>query len=260
MIMIPEERRKTILDLVETKNSVSVAELCYQLDVSEMTIRRDLRMLSNEGLLLRVHGGAVSRRGRSYEPPYLVRSSNNNKQKEAIGAEASKLVQEGDSIAIDVGTTTLEVARCLVGLPNLTVITSSLLVANLLADSPSIRLIVSGGIVRPEERSMVGNIAANTFVSFHVDKVFIGIGGIHPEMGLTEYNLEDALVKQNMIEHAEQVIVVADSSKIFRTCFAHVAALSQVDVIITDEQVTLESIEILNQRGIEVLIAKPTTF
>lgn len=253
--MIPAERRERILQLVETKHSVTVAELCNSLDVSEMTIRRDLRMLSNQGLILRVHGGAVSRRGRSYEPPYMIRSINNPEQKKAIGAEAAKLVQEGDSIAIDVGTTTLEVARNIVNIPNLTVLTSSLKVANLLADAPSIRLIVSGGIVRPGERSLIGNIAESTFTNFHVDKAFIGIGGIHPEVGLTEFNLEDTLVKQKMIQHAEQVIVVADYSKMFRTCFAFVAPLSTVDVVVTDSDVSPEAIGAFNHQGVEVLIA-----
>lgn len=254
--MIPEERRKLILEQVETNNAVSVADLCARLDVSEMTIRRDLRILSNQGLLLRVHGGAVSRRGRSYEPPYLVRVTSNVELKEAIGREAARLVQEGESLAIDVGTTTLEVAKHLVGVPNLTVVTSSLNIANVLADSPNIRLIVSGGVVRPQERSLVGHLATRTFEEFQVDKVFIGIGGIHPEAGLSEFNLEDALVKQAMIQHAEQVIVVADSTKLMRTCFALVAPLSVVDVIVTDWMASEEAVGVLRDRGIEVIIAQ----
>src|SRR5690554_8038930 len=113
--MLPAERRKYILELVEQHSSVTVAELCQSLQVSEMTIRRDLRMLSDEGLLQRVHGGAIAKRSRSYEPPYILRSTANVEAKLSIGREAARLVNEGDSVGLDVGTTTLELARSLVG-------------------------------------------------------------------------------------------------------------------------------------------------
>jgi len=254
--MLAEERRKEILELIEISNVVSVADLCVRLDVSEMTIRRDLRMLANDGLLMRVHGGAISRRGRSYEPPYLMRSSSHVDLKQVIGVRAASLVHEGDSLAIDVGTTTLEVAKNLTGLSNLTVLTSSLIILNLLADSPNIRLFASGGEIRPQERSMVGRIAASTFQEFQVDKAFIGIGGVHPEVGLSEYNLEDALVKQAIIQHAEQVIIVADSSKLMRTCFAVVAPTQAADIIVTDYEAPEEIIQVFKKMGVEIIQAE----
>jgi len=257
--MLPAERRKFILELVEQHNSVSVTELCARLGVSEMTIRRDLRILSNGGLLQRVHGGALARRSRSYEPPYLLRASANMEAKVAISREAAKLIEEGDSIGLDVGTTTLEIARSIVDMPGLTVLTASIPIANVLADAPSIRLIVTGGIVRKQERSMTGQIAANTFRTFHVDKAFIGIGGIHSEAGLTEYNLEDALVKQALIGCAGRVVVVADSSKLQQVCFATVADLSVVDTLITDAAAPPEVIAELTDQGIEVIIAPTNT-
>lgn len=255
--MLPVERRKVILEIVDTQNSVSVSDLCERLDVSEMTIRRDLRVLSDEGLIKRVHGGAVSRRGRSYEPPYMIRATANLEQKRAVAQAAAQLVDKGDSIALDVGTTTLEMAKAISSISNVTVVTSSLPIANALCDSPNIRLILSGGVVRKQELSMIGHIARRAFKDFWVDKVFLGIGGIDVSAGLTEYNLEDALVKQAIIEHAEQIIVIADSSKFSRACFAWVAPLSSVHTLVTDWMVTSECVDELEQQGIEVIIAQP---
>ena len=252
--MISAERRKKILELVEKRSSISVAEMCEMLDVSEMTIRRDLSMLSNQGLLLRVHGGAVSRRGRSYEPPYLMRSSKNIEAKKAIGQVAASLVMDGDSLALDNGSTVLELAKLLIGNRNLTVLTASLAVANILAEAPGIRLILSGGILRQEEGSLIGHIAERTFQEFRIDKAFIGIGGISLENGLTEYNLEDTLVKRNMIANAEQIIVMTDSSKLGKTRFSYVAPLSVVDVLVTDSQASEEILQEFRSLGIETIL------
>jgi DeoR/GlpR family transcriptional regulator of sugar metabolism len=251
--MISAERRKKILELVEKRSSISVADMCELLDDSEMTIRRDLSMLSNQGLLQRVHGGAVSRRGRSYEPPYLMRSSINVNDKHAIGEIAASLVMDGDSLALDNGSTVLELAKSLVGKRNLTVLTASLAIANVLADAPGIRLILSGGILRPEEGSLIGHIAERTFQEFRIDKAFIGIGGISIENGLTEYNLEDTLVKRNLINNAEQIIVLTDSSKLGKTRFSFVSPLSVVDVLVTDGRVSDEILQSFRIQGIEVL-------
>jgi DeoR/GlpR family transcriptional regulator of sugar metabolism len=256
MVMVPAERQKKILELIEKRNSISVAELCRLLDVSDMTIRRDLRILSNRGLLERVHGGALSRQGRSYEPPYHSRAMNQAIQKEIIGRCASALVHEGDSIALDVGTTTLEIAKALVKTPNLTIVTASLPIANVLSEAPNIRLILTGGIVRNQELSMIGHVAEHTYKEFHVDKAFVGVGGLHPDAGLTEYNLEDTLVKQAMIANAEQVIVVADSSKLGETCFASIGPLSIIDTLVTDASAPQEIIDRLRARDIEVIVAR----
>ena len=255
--MLPAERRKLILEMVDTQHSVSVADLCERMDVSEMTIRRDLRLLSDEGLLKRVHGGAVSRRGRSYEPPYVIRASASLEQKRAIARAAVSLIEEGDSVALDVGTTTLELAHMISNLSNMTVVTSSLPIANVLCDSPNIRLILSGGVVRKQELSLIGHIAQRAFEDFWVDRAFLGIGGIDVDAGLTEYNLEDALVKQAIIEHAEELVVLADSSKFRRTCFAWVAPLAAVHTLVTDWQAPPEVVDELRERGVHVIVAHP---
>jgi DeoR/GlpR family transcriptional regulator of sugar metabolism len=253
--LLPAERRKTILELIETRNSISVVELSKVLGVSDMTVRRDLRFLWSNGLLERVHGGALSRRGRSYEPPYFIREKEATRNKARIAQQATALIRQGDSIALDVGTTTLELARAIIGISNLSVITASLRIANLLVDSVNLRLFVTGGLVRQQELSLVGYVAERTYQDFHVDKAFIAVGGIHPEGGLTEYNLEDAQVKKSLIASADQVIVLADSRKLGETCFAFIAPLSIVDILITDEDASPELLAQFQAHGVEVVLA-----
>jgi len=245
-------RHRAILELLEEHGAVKVADLCEKFGVSEMTVRRDLASLEREGLLRRTHGGAISARGRGYEPPFIARSTSNQQQKVRIGHLSANLVEEGDSIALDVGTTTLEIARALREKRNLTVLTNSLHIANILASHPTIRLIVIGGVLRPGELSMIGGLTERVYREFFVDKLFLGVGGLSVEAGLTEYSLEDALVKRAMIKNAKTRLVVADSSKLNRIAFAHVAALSEVHGLITDTDGDATAIHRIQESGIRV--------
>lgn len=249
-----EQRRRTILERLDSKGAVLVAELGAQFGVSEMTIRRDLDELERQGLLQRVHGGAVSSRGRSYEPAFLRRSSAHLYEKQRIAAVAIDLIQNGDSIALDVGTTTLEMARLLGSRRDLTIITSSLRIACELAETQGLRLILTGGVLRHGEMSMVGQIAVDALQQFFVDKLFLGIGGIDLEAGLTEYSLEDALVKRAMVRAAKEVIVVSDASKLGRVTFAVVAPVTVANRIITDSRAEPAIIAALRARNIDVLV------
>ncbi|WP_119066509.1 DeoR/GlpR family DNA-binding transcription regulator [Aggregatilinea lenta] len=254
------KRRKYILDLLMEHHGVSVTELCERLNVSEMTIRRDLRALELEGLLRRTHGGAVSNLGRSYEPLLRVRAEENTDQKASIGKKAAEMVEDGHSIALDVGTTTLEIARALRDKHNLTIITASLpialeIVSNFSMES-DVRLILTGGIVRPGELSMVGEIARHTYATLHVDIAFIGAGGISPAVGITEFNLDDTQIKQELLRTAQRKVLVADSSKFGRTTFATIAPLSAIDTIVTDTGITPEMLKTLHDRHIRVILAE----
>lgn len=251
-----ENRRAQILKEIEDRGSVSVVDLATRLDVSEMTIRRDLTDLEKEGVIRRVHGGAVSARGRSYEPPLMLRSAENLDAKQKIGKIAASLVADGDSVALDVGTTTYELARHIVGRRNLTVLTSSLHIANLLFGEPQIRLILSGGIVRKGEGSLIGDLAQHAFHHLHVDRLFLGVGGIHPRAGLTEYSWDDALVKQAMIRSAKEVILVADCSKFNQVVFAGVAPLSVVHQVVTDQPLPPDLAAEFIRLGVVVHIAE----
>ncbi len=257
--MDAEERQSRIVEAVLSKGHMSVPEISGMFGISEMTARRDLARLDRRGLLRRYHGGAASSLGRSYEPPYSIRSTKNQAAKAAIGLKAAEFVFDGDSIALDVGTTTLAIVPGLIGKSNLTVLTNSLQIANLLSDRLSLevsaRLILTGGIVRPVELSMVGSIAELVYQHFHVDKAFIGIGGISLRDGLTEFNSDDAHMKQMLIRHAREKIVLADGSKFGVTTFASVAALSQISRIITDRSAPRDVLEALRGQGVEVIVA-----
>jgi len=255
-----EDRKRQIVEIVNQKSKVTISEMCRLFDVSEMTVRRDLRDLDQIGLIHRVHGGAISSIGRSYEPAFTIRAKSSNEAKKAIGRKAAEYVQDGDSICIDTGTTTIEFARALKDKHNLTIITSSLLIANEIISSLSLEkdvcLILSGGIVRVGEFSMVGEIATRTFKDIHVDKAFISVGGIDLEAGLTEYNIDDCLVMKSAIKSAQQCIVLADSSKFSRVAFASTGELSDADLIITDQGVPPDMVEELTKLGIDVIIAE----
>jgi len=253
--MLIEERQQTILKLLESQSSVQIADLRDQFDVSKMTIRRDLDQLERKGLLRRVHGGAVNTRGSSYEPPYPSREPVNRDKKERIGQAAADLVQDGDSITLDIGTTTLEMTRHLQKKNNLTLITPSLHIANALSQQPNIRLILTGGILRSGELSLIGNLAERVFEDFFVDKLFLGIGCIDISAGLTEFNLEDALVKKAMLKSAKEVIVLADASKFEQIAFASVSTIDVISRIVTDSSLD-ESVRLmLEARDIEVILA-----
>jgi DeoR/GlpR family transcriptional regulator of sugar metabolism len=257
--MTKADRQRTIVELVMQQGEVTTSNLCDRFDVSEMTIRRDLRELDRDGVLRRVFGGAVSNLGRSYEPPSQIRSSRNIGAKRAIGRRAAEMIYDGDSIAFDVGTTAIEIVRALRDRQNLTIVTSSLPIANEVVSRFSldsqIRLILTGGVVRPRELSMIGHIPKEVYEDLHVDRAFLGIGGVSLADGLTEYNLEDAQVKKALVASADEIVVVADSSKLGRTTFASVASLSVVDVLITDAAVSPEFVDALRQRDIQVIIA-----
>lgn len=257
--MSAADRQNKIVEMVMDQGEIKIQEICSRFGISDMTARRDLNELDRRGLLRRVHGGAVANLGRSYEPSFQTRSTKHKKEKEAIGKKAAEIIYDGDSIALDVGTTTLEIARNLGKKRNLTVITNCMQISNVLVQTLSLeteaRLILTGGIVRPRELSMVGSIPEDVYQEYHVDKVFLGIGGISIENGLTEFNMEDARVKQVLLKSARSKIVVADSSKFGVTTFKKVSPIDAVEHIITDSGVSKENVEEITKLGVKVTIA-----
>lgn len=248
-------RQTKVLQILETEERVQVVELARQFGVSDMTVRRDLEVLEQQGAINRVHGGAVRAQSRSYEPPFAVRLARSHDAKRRIAAVAASLLRKGETVILDAGTTTLEVARALRGGPDLRVLTMSLHGANLLQDQPQITLMTCGGVVRFGEHSLTGAMAERAFLDFSFDTYFMSAGGIDTEMGVTEYNPEDAAVKRAAFANARRRIAVVDGSKIGTTAFARVCAIGDLDMIITDRSAAETKLEEFRAAGTEVMLA-----
>ena len=249
------DRQRAILSAVEAQGTVRDSELARQFGVTEMTIRRDLEALESKELVKRIHGGGMSARGRFYEPTLTRRNTVHIEQKQRIARAAADLVNEGETLALDVGSTTYEVARCLTGRRNLTIITPSLFIATLFVNLPEIRLILPGGVVRTGETAMIGELSHRAFEIFHPDRLFLGVGGIDARAGLTEYNWDDAQVKQAMLRSAKQTIVVADATKFDHIATVKIAPIEAANMLITDTLPPPQLAEAFERAGTQVLIA-----
>lgn len=228
-----------IVEQLKVDGQVKVPELSVQFHVSEETIRRDLIMLEREGEARRVYGGAVQVKPSSsnYEPPYLMRQQLHASAKERIGRTAAELIDSGDTIAIDVGTTALQLARVIEGRERLTVLTNSIAVAYYLMESLNSgrftgKIIVIGGELNPEQKSLSGVAGERMLSQFRVDKAFISIGGISMNRGISDYDLNEAGMSRRLVEAADQTIVLTDDSKLGKEAFAEIVPLKQVHTIV----------------------------
>ncbi len=247
------ERRELVLGLLSQRGEVSVAEVSTVAGVSEMTVRRDLDALQREGLVRRVHGGAITAVSRSYEPPFSVRAGRAIDAKRRIGSAVAELIADGETLILDVGTTVLEVARALRGRRNLTVLTASLRILDLLSEERDMTVMAAGGLLRPGELSFVGDLAERAFDELLFDTFVMGVGGIAVEAGLTEFNLDDARVKKHAVASARRCIVAADSSKLGNVAFARIAPLERVDVLVTDADGAPDVLDAFRAADVEVL-------
>lgn len=253
--MNAQARRMLFLEALADRGEVSVAELSRMAEVSEMTIRRDLEQLEGEGLLRRVHGGAISTTSRGYEPPFALRRGRDEDAKERIARLAATLVADNETLVLDVGTTTLALARILAEAEGLTIVTPSLRIADTLSANPALRVIVTGGITRHGEQSLIGDLAERAFAELHCDTVLLGAGGVDAKAGVTEFNLEDTRVKRAALDSARRCVVLADASKLGRVALASVCPLERVDVLITDGGASEEALAPIRESGVEVLTA-----
>jgi DeoR/GlpR family transcriptional regulator of sugar metabolism len=251
--MTSRQRRSAIQAFLAERGEVGIADLAAELAVSEMTIRRDLETLESQGVARRVRGGAISTVSRGYEPPFAMRAVDAHAAKAAIAAAAADYIDYGETAILDVGSTTLELARCLRGRGGLTIVTPSMHAAFELANEPNMRVILTGGIVRAGELSLIGDLAERTFAELNCDVLFLGVGGIHPEKGLTEYNLDDTRVKRAALRTASRCVVLADAGKLDRVCLATIASLEEIDVLITDAGQEHHVVEAAREAGVEVV-------
>ena len=238
--MLAGQRRATIVALVAESGAVRVADLVQQLGVSDMTVRRDIEQLAREGLVERVHGGALAVGGRrSEEPGFTAKSTVMTREKEAIAATAAALVEPGASIGISAGTTTFAFARAVRSVPDLTVVTNSIPVAQLLHESgaPSQTVVLTGGVRTPSD-ALVGPIAIGALRMLHVDSLFLGVHGMDARAGLTTPNLVEAETNHAMIEMARRLCVLADHTKWGTVGLGTITELTEVDQLVTDSGVS----------------------
>jgi len=251
--MFTVERHKKIKEILNSKKSISVSELSGQLDVSESTIRRDLHTLEQNRLIHRTHGGAINIDSVRFEPSLLEKEIQFRDEKLRVAKQAVQMIREGDTIALDGGTTTLEIARTLPNMANLTVVTNSVKIITELANLPDVSVVVTGGNLRRMNMTLVGPISNQTLENLHIDKLFTGTIGLTYEEGLTTTDVIEAETKSAMIKKAKEVIVVADYSKIGKLAFANVASINSIDKLITNTGISKSLVKRLQKKGIEVI-------
>jgi DeoR/GlpR family transcriptional regulator of sugar metabolism len=255
--MDSKTRRATIAERLRIEGEASIVELAALFGTSEMTIRRDLDFLEVEGLARRARGGAISVQSRSFEPPILQRAAHMADAKRRIGAAAAALLRENETVVIDVGTTTHEMAKAIPDDLAITAITSSLIISTELTTKPLVKTIVTGGVVRHGELSMIGPRAQSSFADLNCDTVFLGVAGISDSSGLTEYNLDDADIKRAALASGRRVIVLADASKLGRVAFVTIAPINAVDLLITNASPDSAVIRRIKDHDVEVLHVEP---
>lgn len=237
MPQTPAERRQAILDAVRTTGYVRAAELTSILHVDASTIRRDMDRLERAGLIRRMHGGALPADPEdTIDTPYEVRRSQHAAAKTAIGRAAAELVEDGQTVLIDNGSTTYEVAAALKNHRGLTVVTNDLMVAMCLRSHGSHQVHVTGGLLLETVFTLVGPVATQAVEGLHVDWAFLGAEGVDAEAGITNINVVEIPLKRAMIAAARRVAVVADSSKLGRRSLATVCPMSDVDIVLTDDR------------------------
>ena len=251
--MLTDERRALILDRLRSQGRVLATDLSDELDVSSDTIRRDLRELDALGMLRRVHGGALPRHGDA--APFATRARRAPEAKASIARRAAECVRDGQVVVLDGGTTTLELARALPDELRASIITTSPPIALALAEHPRLEVTVVGGTLRRNALATVGAAAVEALKLIRADVVFLGVCGLHPQIGVTTEDLEERHVKAAMIDGAAEVVALADHDKLGTAMPVVVAPLSAVTQLVTDAEVDDAALAPYRALGIEVLRA-----
>ncbi|MFF1506440.1 DeoR/GlpR family DNA-binding transcription regulator [Streptomyces sp. NPDC058326] len=263
--MSKHERWNALLELLAAEGRLEVDETAASLQVSSATIRRDLDELAEQQMLVRTRGGAIAH-GVSYELPLRYKSSRHASEKQRIAAAVVELVGEGDVVGLNGGTTTTEVARALalrVGggrrhtneatAPAFTVVTNALNIASELAVRPQIKIVVTGGVARPQTYELVGPLTAGVLKEVVLDVAVLGVDGLDPQLGVMTHQEDEASISRLFAERAQRVVVVTDSSKMGKRAFARICGLDAVDVIVTDSAVPADMVARLQDLGIKVI-------
>lgn len=259
--MLAAQRRAWILAELDRDGTVKVSDLVELLDVSDMTVRRDLVVLQRQGLLEKVHGGAMARTEPSTtEPGFEANSARRLAEKELIGAHAASLVTPGSAIAISAGTTTHAFARHLVDIPRLTVVTNSVWVADVLhrSGNDSLSVLLTGGLRTPSD-ALVGPLAIAALESLHLDAVFMGVHGMDGRAGFSTPNLLEAETNRVMVRSGRRLIVLADSTKWGVVGLSSMAELSDASLVISDTGLSAQAVAVLTEEADELVLLDATS-
>lgn len=252
--MLPAERRNYLLKVLQDTGKIEIESFAAELNVSPMTIRRDLTLLEEQGMAHRTHGGAVLHDGLLGEIPYNTKEISNRTEKRRIGLEAASLIKDGEVILLDAGTTTIEVARALKDIQNLTVITNDLKIALELSESSEVKVFCLGGQVQNGLGAIYGSTAQDFLTNIRVNTCFLASSSVDFDWGISSPTIEKANLKKEMIRIADQIVLVADHSKFYKKSFARIEDVDVIDVIITDQEFDEDTRNLLRNKEIEIRI------
>lgn len=248
------ERHQIILKKINQEGNINVVDLCKELKVSSVTIRKDLKLLEDKNLLFKTHGGATLNNPYTADRPVNEKEKLQSTEKMRIAEAAAKLIQPNDSIIIGSGTSVLALAKCIQPLQSLTVITSALNVALELIKHADIEIIQLGGMLRKSSSSVMGPYAENVLSDFFCSKLFLGVDGIDLEFGITTTNVLEAHLNRQMMAVSQKTIILADSSKFGKRGFGKICKLEEIDHIITDSGISAHVVNTLEGMGIVMTI------
>lgn len=257
--MLAAERRRLIAESIRSKGVVSVAEMAEALGTTEITLRRDLRSMARDGVLVRTHGGAVLPATTGHEPSYTEKSQMAAAEKAAIARLALEMVRPGDSIVLGPGTTTQALARLLTHVPELTVVTNSLLVASALMDAPRVEVIVTGGTLRRPIHALVGPATEDSVRGLRASQAFISGNGFTAARGLSTPSQVVAATDRAIAAAAQHVVVLADHTKIGRETMYQTVPAAKVQTLITDTRADPDELEAIRAAGVDVRVAQVGT-
>ena len=246
------EREKKIIDLLTENPHIGVNEMGRLLNVSSVTVRSDFDALAEKGYLIRTRGGALP----AFHPDILARQKQRVNLKSAIAKKAASLINNGDTVMIEAGTTTALIGRYLLGKRDVKIVTDSTLLLPYARSNPSIHVTFVGGIFRPESESMIGPIAVNSLNQFHVKTAFIGTDGLSVENGLTTHMMEATETVRAMHNRSDRTVLLADSGKWGQAGFAKIVPLGEIDILVTDSGLPEDARKEIKDLGIELLIVE----